>query len=198
VNSLGFLVVLGWWWKEILRACRPSWLILPAGIALLTLLTVFSQDPRNPSLYGWQSWKEYPSLLRVPFGYTADSRCGSLECMSYRPSPRDVALITERTRPGEPVAMYDLYDWTYHIAARRPPVSSFLPSSVVFTTRQLAQYRERLLGVPYLFVSSDRQGFPFGAHTLLDGWEHGGQFVEEARGDRLIALRRRTDGETKQ
>jgi hypothetical protein len=193
VNSLGFLVVLGWWWKELLAHATglSRALVLAAGTGLLVLLAAFSRDTRNPTWYGWQSWEHCPSLVRVLRGYP-EAGCGALACMANRPHPRDVALIAARVPPEEPAAMFDVYDWTYHIAARRAPLAPFLPSRVMFTRRQLALYRERVAGRSWLFIAADADGLPLLKGTPLEDWNVLDEYVVEARGERLLALRRKS------
>lgn len=195
VNSLGFLIVLGWWWARANR-CSPAktWgtrVVSVTAVSLLLLITAFTADPRNPSSYGLQAWMRYPGLLQRFARGDSMLPCWQLSCMRDQPATEDIELIVSRTKEGEPVAIFDLLDWTFLIESKRAPLAPFLPSAVIFTQKQLDDYRARVAGATYLFVSADKMGFPFGRNTLLDDWPEGDAFVEEARGKRLIALRRK-------
>jgi hypothetical protein len=205
MNALGFLVVLGWWAVAVARhlprrldlrgfAAIPvrsvtSILMLVPAVALATT----SSDHRNPELYGAQSWLKYPALLLAPFQSSRD--CINMECVADRPDPRDVALIRERTRPGEPVAIVgDLYDWAYLIDAHRPPMLAFLPSSRVFTQRQLDQSWKHMMAADYWFVPRDKNGEPAIEGPLsslaMPVLQH--DFVIDGIGDRLVAWKRKS------
>ena len=206
VNALGFLVVLGWWGVSIAR-CLPRRLDLTplatfpirgAVVALMLIpavaLATTSTDQRNPALYAFKSWLTYPSLLLAPFHSLHG--CNSMECVANRPDARDVALIRERTRPGEQVAIVgDLYDWTYLINAHRPPMLAFLPSAVIFSQRQLEESWRRMAVADYWFIPIDPKGAP-----VIDNPDLGAlaipmlkrDFVREGIGERLGVWKRKS------
>jgi hypothetical protein len=159
---------------------------------LLVLVTCFSVDRRNMSHYGAQAWWKFPGLVQRIIRGPNMLPCWSLMCMKDQPELEDIRLIQRLTFPGEPVAIFDLLDWTLLIDSGRAPIAPFLPSATIFTEQQLTQYRDRVARSKYLFVAADGMGFPFGVNTLLDGWSARDQFVEEARGKRLLALRNRS------
>jgi hypothetical protein len=173
MNALGFFVVLGWWASSIarnaprrvqvrqfaavpLRAAIVALMIVPA-VALATT----SSDQRNPTLYGFRSWMKYPSLLSSLLPFHSLKGCIHITCIANRPDPRDVALIRDRTRPGEQVAIVgDLFDWTYLVDAHRPPMLAFLPSLVIFTERQLDESWKRMAVADYWFIPRGTNGDP--------------------------------------
>lgn len=204
MNALGFVVVLGWWAVVAarhlprrldvqrfgaipVRAVISVFMLVPA-VALATT----SSDRRNPALYGAQSWLNYPALLLAPFQSLPN--CVNMECVTDRPDQRDVALIRERTQPGEQVAIIgDLYDWTYLVDAHRPPLMTFLPSSELFTQRQIDQSWKRMMAADYWFVPRDANGEPAitGALSSLAMPVLQHDFVIDGIGDRLAAWKRK-------
>jgi predicted ABC-type exoprotein transport system permease subunit len=205
VNSLGFLVVLGWWGSTLVRAMPALGQLGPFNaVALRTLtsalllllgatLVLTTSDRRNPTQYAFQAWQAYPSLLRAPF--RSLEGCVTMACVANRPDPLDVALITTRIPPSEPVAIIGvLYDWTYLISAHRPPMLSFLPSAAIFTQHQLEQSVEEMARANYWFVAKGPNGtlqilpqeLRDTATPILDR-----DFVFDGEGPRLTAWRRR-------
>jgi hypothetical protein len=204
VNALGFLVVLGWWAIALVRVI-PERLVeskqtIPARAFIAALIIIFAvalagtaSDRRNPALYGLRSWAHYPSILTHPF-HRRDG-CTNMSCVANRPDVRDVALISERTKPGEQVAIIgDLFDWTYLISAHRPPMMAFLPSVVTFTQRQLDDSWKRLSTAEYWFVPKGPDGKPKIdnpnlAALVLPVLER--DFVVDGVGDLLVAWKRK-------
>lgn len=168
-----------------------SFVIAFAGAIPLVLIGGFSKDMRNPTVYGTRAWLDYPSLAKSIVLRRGIQNCENYSCLSNRPSEIDISLIVQRTKPHEPVAIFDLLDWTYHISAARPPLAAFLPSAVMFTEWQLSQYHERLRKAPYLFIAAGKDGKPMTKDTLLENWPLSEDYVIEARGEKLLALRRR-------
>ena len=170
MNALGMLVAVGWWAVVVARALPPitRFRAVPIPIrsivasAMLTLpvaLAATTSDRRNPTDYALKSWLKYPALALAPFHSTTG--CTTLECVANLPDPRDVALVRDRTEPGEPVAIVGgLYDWTYLIDAHRPPAMSFLPSFATFTKRQLEASVSRVETVDYCFFVLGPDGKP--------------------------------------
>lgn len=205
VNALGFLVVFGWWAVALVgtvpKRLAVSKQAIPARALAITLMVVFavalattSSDQRNPALYGLQSWVRYPSILVYPF--RRPDGCTNMSCVLNRPDARDVALIIQRTKPGEQVAIVgDLFDWTYLISAHRPPMMAFLPSAVVFTKRQLDESWKRIGGAEYWFVPKGPDGKPRIdnpdlAAVVLPALEQ--DFVLDEVGGRLMAWKRKS------
>lgn len=204
MNALGFLVVLGWWAVSVARVI-PHRLELrkeaiPARALATTLMVVFaialaatSSDRRNPHFYGLDSWVRYPSILIRPLHRPGG--CIDMSCVDNRPDPRDVALILERTKPGEQVAIVgDLFDWTYLINAHRPPLMAFLPSGAIFTKRQLDESWKRMGAAEYWFVAKGPDGKPKIhsadlAALVMPALEQ--NFVLDGVGDRLMAWKRK-------
>jgi hypothetical protein len=208
VNALGFLVVLGWWAVSIarylprrvnvpplvavpVRGIVAAFMLVPA-VALATTST----DQRNAGLYGVKSWLTYPSLLLAPFHSLQG--CSNMECVANRPDLRDVALIRERTRPGEQVAIIgDLYDWTYLIDAQRPPMLAFVPSLVIFSQRQIDESWRRMVVADYWFIPIDSNGAPAIGNPDLGALampmlQH--DFALDGIGDRLGVWKRKPHG----
>lgn len=206
VNALGFLVVLGWWAVSVARVI-PHWLevrkkAIPARALAAMLMATFaialattSSDQRNPSLYGLQSWARYPSILIYPFRRL--DGCTNMSCVPDRPDERDVALIRQRTKPGERVALYagyDWLDWPYLINAHRPPLMAHLPSWAIFTKHQLDESWKRMAAAEYWFVPKGPDGKPGIrnrdlADLVLPALEK--DFVLDGVGDRLMAWKRK-------
>jgi|ERR1700674_80676 hypothetical protein len=207
MNALGFLVVLGWWGTAFVQHLHGDALLLPvvglnlhwrvvaasAMIFAAAALALWADDPRNPELYAAQSWAQYPALAQWPFHDKSD--CGNKRCFAHLPAASDVALIRDRTRPGEQVAIVsDLYDWTYLLSARRAPVMFFLPSAVIFTERQLQESLRRIAQAQYLFVPRGPDGAPQITHAdlrreILPLLEE--QFERDGEGERLTAWKRK-------
>jgi hypothetical protein len=204
VNALSFLVVLGWWAVVAARAAprrlEVSRQLIPArGMAITIMLVlavalaVTSRDQRNPSVYGLRSWARYPSIIMRPFQRL--DGCTEMSCVANRPNERDVALIRDRTQPGQPVAIVgDLFDWTYLINAHRPPLMTFLPSVVIFTKHQLDESWKRMATAEYWFVPKGADGKPRIdnvdlAPLVLPALEQ--DFVLDGVGDRLMAWKRK-------
>jgi hypothetical protein len=208
-NALGFMIVLGWWARVYLQAARLvpavqwgsyclSWHGFSRGvvIAAIIALTLFSGDQRNVSSYGLQSWVHYASFPHL-IDHIFRHRCHQLKCTKGHPSEKDIQLVAARGKPGEPVAIIDLYDWTYLIATKRPSMIPLLPSVDVFTEWQLDQSFKKLYTAEYIFLP---KSFPEGdsktlgipsynfAPALLP--EIKAHFVRQAEGDRLVAWHR--------
>ena len=170
MNALGFLVVLGWWATSIARRMphrlEVSRQAVPIRAVAITFMIVFaialagtSSDQRNPALYGLRSWAKYPSLLMRPFQRL--DGCINMACVANKPDQRDVALIRERTRLGEQVAIVGgLFDWAYLIDAHRPPMLAFLPSVDIFTQHQLDKSWKRMASADYWFIPTNPNGTP--------------------------------------
>ena len=167
-----------------------------AAAMMLTLALIFLYSPsesRNPGRYGFLAWGGYPSLLRWPF--SRPEGCIRMDCVPNLPAASDVAVITSRTQPGEQVAIVgDLYDWTYLLAAHRPPLMFFLPSSMIFTEQQLEESLGRLSNQNYLFVPKGPNAEPFSISPddLRDavGPLLGTIFQRGGVGDRLVVWKR--------
>jgi hypothetical protein len=203
VNALGFLVVLGWWATTVVRTV-PKRLVgskqtVPARAFVSALIVIFAvtlasaASDRNSTLYGLRSWTRYPSILIYPFRHP--DGCTNMSCILNRPNQQDVALISQRTKPGEQVAIVgDLYDWTYLINAHRPPLMMFLPSVTIFTKRQLDESWKRMATAEYWFVPKGADGKPRIdnvnlAPLVLPALEQ--DFVLDGVGDRLMAWKRK-------
>ena len=127
-------------------------------LALVFLLTA-SEGPYNPGVFGLLAWADFPSLLKRSF--SPPQTCTQTECLPNPADAADVALITSRTRLGQQVAIAgDRYDWTYLLAAHRPPLMYFIPSSEIFTRSQLIESLKRLDHADYLFVPKGPNGEP--------------------------------------
>ena len=204
MNALGFLVVLGWWAVCVAKShstpARGLKEAIPARAIATTLMVVFaialaalSSDRRNPELYGLKSWVHYPSILIRPLHRPRG--CTNMSCVDNRPDPRDVALIRERTKPGEPVAIVGyMFDWPYLINAHRPPLMAFLPSPAIFTKRQLDESWKRMGAAEYWFVAKGPDGKPNIVNAdlaalVLPALEQ--DFVLDGIGDRLMAWKRK-------
>lgn len=163
------------------------------GMIVAALVFLYSpSEARNPGNYGFQAWVEYPSLLMWPF--SRPRGCVKMDCVPDLPAASDVELITSRTRAGEQVAIVgDPYDWTYLLAAHRPPLMYFLPSAFMYTRSQLEESLNRMSKVDYLFVPRGPNGEPLipldelriAAAPLIAR-----DFQKDGEGERLIALKR--------
>lgn len=213
MNALGFFVALGWWSVAFVRQLQHSTFfvggihvgnligssVVAALLAASVGLAGWSHDPRNPSLYGMQSWVLYPSLLRTHLpkwlGLPPVAECVHADCGGFRPAASDIELIQRHTHAGEQVAIVsDLYDWTYLIAAHRAPLMFFLPSSVIFTERQLQESVRRLRSANYLFVPKTPDGKVSISNSdlrrlVLPLLER--QFERRDEGERLVAWERK-------
>lgn len=204
VNALGLLVVLGWWAAALVKAVPQRSVVskqtVPARALAAAAMIIFafalattSSDRRNPALYGLQSWAQYPSILAHPF--RRPDGCKDMSCVPNRPNQADVALISQRTKPGERVAIVgNLFDWTYLINAHRPPLTAFLPSMAIFTQRQLDETWKRMGTAEYWFVPKGPDGKPKIdnpnlAALVLPVLER--DFVVDGVGDLLVAWKRK-------
>jgi hypothetical protein len=189
MSSVGPFSILGWWCIVLIRRIDPA-MIVPtsgyigvvskqkiaqdirgpycsvrnaSGVAMVVLALIFllsaSEGARNPAYYGLQAWARFPSLLKWPFA--PPKGCIQMACLPDRPAISDTKLITSRTSPGEQVAIVgSRYDWTYLLAAHRPPLMFFLPSSETFTQTQLDESIHRIDRVDYLFVQKGPNNQP--------------------------------------
>ena len=169
MSSIGPFSVLGWWCLALIRRIDPdlavqgnvtascaahrdrrlsavganAYLPLRSGVAaamiILSVAFVYSpSEARNPGGYGLEAWANYPSLLKWPFA--RPTGCIQMDCVAHLPAASDVELIASRTRPHEQVAIVlDDYDWTYLLAAHRPPLMFFLPAVYIFTREQFEE-----------------------------------------------------------
>ena len=161
-------------------------------ISMALGLACFSEDRRNPSEYALKSWVRYPSFIKSIFIHR--DQCNSLECIPVHSTVKDINLVRSRVQPGEQVAMFDLYDWSYLTGAQRAPLMLFLPSVDIFTKPQLEETIRRLKTATYVFTSKSKDGEPeFGnsdiREALMPTFHQ--QYVKEAEGDRLIVWRQR-------
>jgi hypothetical protein len=201
VNAFGFLVIIAWWTKitnqglyllpAIYRLHRPQLQKL-AGVVLFgasILLLATANDPRNPSLYGAKAYAQFPSVLLAPFA-KEPSGCAQLSCAAPRISAIDVQLIQELVPNRSQAPILDLYDWAYLIEAQRMPQFAFLPSTVLFTKRQLAN---ALKNDELLFLPRGLDGKPTISQPELNailGPQLATKYETVGVGERLIALRR--------
>jgi hypothetical protein len=194
MNSLGFFILLGWWGNVWVLKNHPLkqyliWSIMACGAYYLLN---YANDSRNPATLGLQSWVSYPSLARSIL--YREKGCENFECVENQAGIKDIELIQERTSPDEQVAIIDLYDWTYLIGAHRPPLMFFLPSSVIFTKRQLTESLQRLKTTRYLFLPKGKDKiFNFGHEDLKNGIAptFTKDYVYDGEGERLIAWKRK-------
>lgn len=149
VSSLGFLVTLAWWGRQLqlflresehriaglgLRASTASGAACSA-IAMLLLWT--ADDPRNPTYYALNAYLQYPSFLKS-VAVRSRPACVELGCAAPRIHPDDVKMIRRLVPEKQRVAVYGWYDWAYLIEAHRASFFQFLPSQATFTRSQLA------------------------------------------------------------
>jgi hypothetical protein len=201
VNALPFLVIMGWWWRELFVVLRKShkepnrggheiqWMGAVALGMVALALVMYAGDVRNPSQYGLRAYLKYPSAWSAPVR-NLNSACRNLSCSAPRLAKEDIALITSLTRPDERVAILDWHDWAYLIEARRAPLFEFLPSLAMFTH---AQIDSSLSALNLLFVVPGKDGKyviapPELEEKLLPEIEK--NFVSVGRGTRLVALKR--------
>jgi hypothetical protein len=155
VNGLPILAMFGWLARslclhfEAVNRAIISKLMQVVGVLIMVIFLWFVQDPRNPSLYGLQSFRIYPSLL---LRYLVD--------LPRTPWPTgleiqhdDIELITQNSKSGEPVAIIAGHDWSYLLAARRPPKIQWLPSTTMFYFPKL--FEPSLRNVELIFVAGD-------------------------------------------
>ena len=179
-------------WRE-----RPYPLRGAVAAAMIFLVVTFIYSPaesRNPGRSGLRAWSNYPSLLKWPFA--RPKGCVQMDCVEDLPAGSDVELIASRTQPHEQVAIaFDLYDWAYLLAARRPPLMFFLPSAQIFTRVQLEESLRRINNANYLFVPKDANGEP---DIWLADFSSviipllGTTFKKDGEGERLVAWKRVT------
>ena len=140
VNALPVVAVFGWW---ALAAFRRLELIGPVfwsrmaqtgAVMAMVLFLWFVQDSRNPSLYGLQAFRIFPSvLLRSVVDMPRHPWPAGLE-----PSDKDIALIKRFSAGHEPVAIFSIHDWVFLLAAERPPKLPWLPSPTTFFMNDVA------------------------------------------------------------
>lgn len=208
MSTLGLLVPFGWWAMMLARRFKNSILKLPLldgvtlrgssivwAIAIIATvrLAAFSNDVSNSADYGLRSWVYYPSLVKSFFW--KQEGCAKFDCVPNRPAAKDVALIQQRTQPGEQVAIIDSYDWAYLVSAHRPPLMFFLPSEIIFTKRDLAESLDRLQHTPYLFLPKGINkepsigGDPCIKNALMPTFHE--KYIFDGEGERLVAWRRK-------
>jgi hypothetical protein len=214
-SAVGPFAILGWWCVVIVRRIDQSILrrriTLSDGLvrlrfvfsirnatAVIMVVFVFiflrwpNETSNSASYYGLEGWSGYPSLLRWPFSIPGG--CIRMDCLSDLPAASDVALVDERTRPGEPVFIFSLYDWAYLIDAHRPPRSPFLPSPFIFTNDQLNGLLNGLKTQDYVFTAKDAKDQPTFywrddiAHAILPILD--AEFKRDGEGEKLIAWKR--------
>jgi hypothetical protein len=222
MSSVGPFSILGWWCMVLLRRIDPGLIAQGAtsigipnaraqslgqraytvrgavGAGFVCLAVVFlltaSQGPPNRAVFGLHAWANFPSLLKRPF--SRPQACAQTDCLPNPADAADVALITSNTRPGQQVAIVgDPYDWTYLLAARRPPLMYFMPSADIFTRSQLAESLKRLDHADYLFVPKGPNGEPNIQRTDLSAAVSpllGTVFRKDGEGERLAVWKRVT------
>ena len=195
VNALCLLIPLMWWGKVIAdRFVRKSYRFTMWGILFFCAiwLAAFTNDSRNPTLYGFNSWRVYPALLN--FAFQHPQGCTEFSCVPNLPAASDIDLIKSRTHEGEPVAIIDLFDWTYLIEAHRPPMLNFLPSADTFTKHQLSESLRKIQHARYLFLIKEKDKQP---HFLNDDFRNAlmptffENYEYDGEGERLVAWRRK-------
>ncbi|HLN38115.1 MAG TPA: hypothetical protein VK337_10060 [Xanthobacteraceae bacterium] len=179
-------------WREREYPLRS---VVTVGMIVLAVAFIYSpSEDRNPGRYGLRAWSNFPSLLKWPFA--RPKGCVQMDCVANLPAASDVALITSRTQPHEQVAIVlDNYDWSYLLAAQRPPLMPFLPSAQIFTRDLLEVSLQRINSANYLFVPKGTNGEPdipladFSAVIvpLLET-----KFQKDGEGERLVAWKRVT------
>jgi hypothetical protein len=203
VDALCSVAVLAWWIRlgfaslpdrtlltSPLRFGTKSLAYLAtAGLTLALLVT--ADDVRFPNHYALRAYVRYPSLLRSALA-AHHHACSELDCVGKRIAQSDLDLIRDRTQAQARVAIFSPYDWAFLIDAQRPPKFTFLPSSFIFTRRQLA---DSIAGVDLLFLPREPSSqFGIEHPELMQALipelrEH---FVREAEGEVLVAWRRKT------
>lgn len=165
VNAIGFLIVLGWWGRQIQLAGQDQVISLggisvraasvtglaTALLAVALLTTV--DDRRNPTVYAFEAWLHYPSLAN-PWADRVAPACKTMDCAAPRLDSEDVRLIQKYVAAGQRAAVFGWNDWAYLIEARRASWFQFLPSHAVFTRRQLDAARQ-LPATLFLPVKND-------------------------------------------
>jgi hypothetical protein len=167
--------------------------VVAVGMILVALVFLYSpSEARHPGGYGLRAWVDYPSLLRRPL--VRPMGCVKMDCVADRPAASDIELIASRTRPGEQVAIVvDLYDWTYLLAAHRPPLMFFVPSALTFSQNQLQESLDRINRTNYLFVPKGPNGEPFISHDnfrMAIAPLLAKNFQKDGEGERMVALKR--------
>lgn len=175
VNAIGFLIVIGWWARQIqlavpdkatmfgsfpLRAADAT-AIVTAALALALLTT--ANDDRNPALYATKAWVRYPSLAN-PVANRFASACKTLECATHRIHPEDVDLIRKYVPEGQRAAILGWNDWAYLTEAQRASWFHFLPSYATFTRRQLDAAADP---PDVVFIEKGKPGEPLVGHPEL-------------------------------
>lgn len=190
MNALGLFIPFVWWCNALaLQRGNWVWTLL---ILASSWLVIFANDTRNMTRYGLRSWITYRSFITEPFR-PSDENCKNFNCVPNLPTANDISLIRERSKPGEPVAILDDYDWTYLLEAQRPPLMSFLPSTVTFTRQQLNQTLNKLKDSSYLFLPKGNKGEPqinqedF-KKILLPNFHQ--FYIQDGESDHLVAWRR--------
>ncbi len=207
MNALGFLVVLVWWGNVVAQEYSNKIIsIKPLNLSFyghkftfivmglcLAYLSSFASDRRNPGNLGISAWLKYPSLARSVF--YRSKKCRDFRCVSDVPSQRDIELITNRTAPGEQVAIIDLYDWAYLVGAKRPPLMVFTPSSIIFTKGQLSESFKRLESKKYLFLAkgTEETGYNYNKEEITQKFRTSFNkiYEKDAEGDKLVAWKRK-------
>lgn len=147
VNAIGYVVVLSWWGRQaqlLLADYRVTgqephhWFSRAAGSACLlvaVLLLWTANDVRNPTLYAFRAYLNYPSLANIAYRHVG---CRMLACAAPRLAQSDVAMIERNVPASTRAAVLGWDDWAYLIAARRASFFDFIPSFATFTHRQVA------------------------------------------------------------
>jgi len=168
VNSLGFLIVLGWWCTTFVQELPqydklglgplPLRILASAGLLLIgSIVALTTTDQRNPDLYSVWAWETYPALLTAPL--QSQDECRVVDCMANRPDTLDIALIDQRIPAGTPAAIIgDIFDWSFLVGAHRPPLLSFIPSGDIFTEDQLNLSLQRMQTADYWFIAKRPDG----------------------------------------
>jgi hypothetical protein len=166
VNSLGFLIVFGWWCSTFVQELPQHYKLGPlplrvlasAGLLLIgSIVALTTTDQRNPDLYSVWAWETYPALLTAPL--QSQDECRVVDCMANRPDPLDIALIDQRIPAGKPAAIIgDIFDWSFLVGAHRPPLLSFIPSGDIFTEDQLNSSLKRMQVADYWFIAKRPDG----------------------------------------
>jgi hypothetical protein len=216
ISSIGPFAVLGWWCVALVRRldqrtgpqcnaevpkhsylqklfAQPLQSAVATGIVTLAFVFVYSpsESSRNPARYGLQAWSDFPSLLKWPFVRPAG--CVQMDCFPVQASASDSDLITARSQVHDQVAILsNEYDWIYLVAAQRPPLMAFLPSSQTFTRDQLAESLQRLDRADYLFVAKINGQPDIARPSLWIGVTDrlGTEFQKDGESEHLIAWKR--------
>lgn len=160
VNSLGFLIVSGWWARHVLAAIPQTSLQLRryrtnlrtafgAGMACVVFLFTVTDGKYDGQDHVFYSWAHYPGPIQKLWQREG---CYKINCVKDIPHPDDVALIARHTEPGDSVAINDQKDWLYLLSAHRPPLSLYIPSSLVFMQRLADETVRRMLEKDRIFL----------------------------------------------